>query len=459
MSDESSILAQFVARLAEEPLPTEVCERAKQSLADAVGVALRAATDAEMPPIFQRALRELYPEGRGPATFLGLGTGQPAVAAAWMNGALIHVLDFDDTHSRAGVHPGAPVIGAALAAAELADASGELLLRAIVAGYEATCRIGMALNPVNQYERGFHPTCTAGAFGAAAAAGLILGLTADQMLNAWGLTLSLASGSMQFLESGSWNKPIQVGWAAHNGLIAAQLSRAGLRGARWPLEGRYGLLHMCSDDTDATALIAGIGRNWMILETGVKVYPCCRFCHAALDGIIDIAVTEDLHPRDVTAIEIGLSSKALDLITQPRDRKLRPQTVVDAQFSMYWTAAAALCHRRLVWEDYEHLGDEGILALAGRVTTSLDREVDRALPDHWAARVSVSTARGTVQRFVLDPRGEPVLPVGWDGIAQKFSGLVGRYLGQQRCQDLLGAIRTLDSVASVRDLTGMIHLG
>ena len=152
--------------------------------------------------------------------------------AAFLNGALAHSLDFDDTHAAGSLHPGAPVIPAALAAGEMVGAPpAPTCWPAIVAGYEMTCRVALALPAGEHYDRGFHPTATCGAFGAAAAAARVFGLAAEQVEGALGTVLSQCAGSLQFLVNGAWTKRFQVGWAATNGLMAATLVREGFKGA------------------------------------------------------------------------------------------------------------------------------------------------------------------------------------------------------------------------------------
>src|SRR5690606_20530059 len=157
---------------------------------------------------------------------------------ALVNGTTAHSLDFDDTHAAGTLHPGAPVIPAALAAAEMVGADGKTVLAAIVAGYEVTCRLALSLPGGDHYDRGYLPTATCGAVGAAAAAARVFGLSASQVEDAFGIALSQAAGSLQFLASGAWTKRFQVGWSALNGLTAASLAREGFRGAGEALEGR-----------------------------------------------------------------------------------------------------------------------------------------------------------------------------------------------------------------------------
>src|SRR5579864_7195024 len=220
MSDETATLAAYVADLKFEDIPQEVRERAKALTLDFLGSAIRARRDAESTPSLLKMLGALGLDGTGEATVFGDGrTWSPAIAAL-LNGALGHSLDFDDTHADASLHPSAPVVPAAVAVGELVGAAGRDVLTAIVAGYEVCCRLGQALDPTSHYARGFHPTATAGTYGAAAAAGKLFGLSQKQIVAAFGVSGSQAAGSLQFLVNGAWNKRYQVGASAMNGVIA-----------------------------------------------------------------------------------------------------------------------------------------------------------------------------------------------------------------------------------------------
>src|SRR5471032_3295764 len=187
MADETATLAAYVANLKFADIPSEVLERAKVLTLDFLGSAIRARRDAESTPSLLKMLEALALDGSGQSTVFGdAKTWTPAVAAL-LNGALGHSLDFDDTHAASSLHPSAPVVPAALAAGELVGASGKAVLEAIIAGYEVCCRLGVALGPTAHYARGFHPTATAGTFGAAAAAGKVLGLDTAQLASAFGV--------------------------------------------------------------------------------------------------------------------------------------------------------------------------------------------------------------------------------------------------------------------------------
>src|SRR5215510_12284823 len=221
MAHETATLAAYVADLKYQDIPPEVLERAKVLTLDFLGSTIRASRDAESTPSLMKMLQALALDGKGEATVFGdTKTWTPAVAAL-LNGALGHSLDFDDTHADSSLHPSAPVVPAAFAVGEMVGASGRDVLTAIVAGYEVCCRLGNALDPTSHYARGFHPTATAGTYGAAAAAGKLFGLSEKQIISCFAVSGSQAAGPLQFLVNGGWYKRYEVGPAAMNGLVAA----------------------------------------------------------------------------------------------------------------------------------------------------------------------------------------------------------------------------------------------
>ena len=272
MANETATLAAYVANLKYEDIPENVLERAKALTLDFLGSAVRARSEAESTPSLLGMLATLGLDGKGEATVCGdARTYTPAIAAL-LNGALGHSLDFDDTHADSSLHPSAPVVPAAFAVGEIMGSSGRDVLTAIVAGYEVCCRLGNALDPTSHYAKGFHPTATAGTYGAAAAAAKLYKLSAEQIAAAFGVSGSQAAGSLQFLVNGAWNKRYQVGAAAMNGVVAASLAREGFIGATESVEGKHGLLVGYSDNAHPDKAVADLGRVYETMKIGVKPY-------------------------------------------------------------------------------------------------------------------------------------------------------------------------------------------
>ena len=196
-------LAEFAAGISYDTLPVEVRERVKALALDLIGITLRARNDAESTPAMIAAAARLGLAG-GACTVIGDAAGYAPPGAAMLNGTLAHSLDFDDTHASGSLHSGAPIMPAAFAAGEMAGADGKAVIAAIAAGYEVQIRLSLALDPAAHYDRGFHPTATCGAFGAAAAAGRLLGLEQEGYATEFGIVLSMAAGSMELMVPGAW---------------------------------------------------------------------------------------------------------------------------------------------------------------------------------------------------------------------------------------------------------------
>jgi 2-methylcitrate dehydratase PrpD len=232
--DITELLVRFCHQLSGERLPRDVVEKAKSHTLDFFGVASRGSlSDSSL--AIARFLQAL--KGIGEAVVVGTPLLAHPTYAALANGAFAHSLELDDVERESSLHPGVAVFPAALAAAELTQADGKRFIAAVVAGYEVTIRLGKALKPSAHYGRGFHPTATCGTFGAAVAAGKLLGLNEQQLLHAFGIAGSQAAGLMEFLADGAWTKRLHPGWAAHAGLIAALLAREGSPD-RGPSQGR-----------------------------------------------------------------------------------------------------------------------------------------------------------------------------------------------------------------------------
>src|SRR5690349_19989655 len=333
MANETATLTGYVADLKFEDIPPEVRERAKVLTLDFLGSAIRARRDAESTPSLLKMLEALALDTCGESTVFGDSkTWTPAVAAL-LNGALGHSLEFDDTHADSSLHPSAPVVPAAFAVGEMVGASGRDVLTAIVAGYEVCCRLGNALDPTSHYARGFHPTATAGTYGAAAAAGKLFGLSQEQIISAFGVSGSQAAGSLQFLVNGAWNKRYQVGGAAMNGVIAATLARNDFVGSTEAVEGKHGLLVGYSDNAHPDKAVSSLGTMYDTTKTGVKPYPSFRYSHAALDAIVAMRREHNLTPDQIKRVEVGLHLISITLSFDAVTIR-HPRSVVGGLFSM-----------------------------------------------------------------------------------------------------------------------------
>lgn len=442
-------LTQFVTGISYAALPDEVRARVKALLLDLTGIMVRARHQAESTPSMIAAAGRLGLRG-GACAVVGDADGYTPPGAAMLNGTLAHSLDFDDTHASASLHPSAPIVPAALAAAEMTGADGKALIAAIVAGYEVQIRLSLALDPAAHYDRGFHPTATCGAFGAAAAAGRLFELDAEGHAHALGIVLSMSAGSMQYLVNGAWTKRSHVGHAAMCGLIAATLAREGYQGASESLEGKWGFLHAYAPASDPKKAVAELGRRWETMKIAVKPYPSCRYGHAPLDGILALARKHRIKPDEVEEVAVGVPESGWKLIGDPEPAKQSPKSVVDGQFSMAFCAAVALRKGSFAWDDYaHHLADSATLALCKRVKTRVDPRAQVDFPGEMSGSVKIRTARGTFETYVHVPKGEPANFLTAAELRAKFDGLTGPYLSARRRDELAGAILALEQAIDI----------
>lgn len=422
--DETRTLVEHCHAVGRRPLPEPVAAYARLLLLDYLGVASAGAGMEESSRIARGVAREMG--GAPEASAFGLPERVPAAMAAFVNAVTEHSIEMDDTHSAASSHPGVVVWSAALAVAERVGARGDALLPAAAAGYEMACRAGYACAPPSQYQRGFHPTSTSGAFGAAVAAACLLDLPAAAMLNAVGIAGSFASGNMEYLAQGTLTKRVQPGQAAHAGILAALLARGGFTGPATILEGEFGYLHAYSDASVPARLTDRLGETWEIQQTGIKAFGCCRYMQSPMEAALRAVRGQAWKPEQVKAIRAGLVSAGWGLVADPIDQKYAPKTRVDAQFSLPFGVATALVHGRATVNEFREpqLKDPVLLGLARKVSIHHDEALDRAYPALWPSWCEVHLDSGRVLRGTVNTtKGEPENPVTPAEVREKFDTL------------------------------------
>ena len=444
--------AEFCEQLRYEDLPHDVIKRTKLLILDTVGIIIRARHDAESTSSLVSAIEKLEMSNGSCQVFSDNKSYSPS-AAALLNGTLAHSLDFDDTHAEASLHSSAPILAAALAAAEMNKSSGQQLITACVVGYEIQIRLGLAGGSSSHYKKGFHPTATCGIFGAAAAAGYLMGLTKEQYISAFGIALSQSAGSMQFLTDGAWTKRSHVGQAAQNGLSCAIMAAEGFKGPSKAFEGQWGYFHSYASGGDMEKAIDGLGKKFETLNLGVKPYPSCRYSHAAIDGIIELKNELGFSTAELDDIDIGLSETALNIIGYPLSDKQNPKSVVDGQFSMPFCAAVTVKSGGLKWDDYKnHLNDRDTLSLCNKIKVSPDKDAEECCPEYMSAKVKVVVKGKKYEKFVKIPKGEPENFMEDSEFISKFRSLTEPYLSNERIDQLTGSMLKLDQSNNINSI-------
>ena len=452
MENMTEKFAEFCEQLRYEDLPHDVIKRTKLLILDTVGIIIRARHDAESTSSLVSAIEKLEMSNGSCQVFSDNKSYSPS-AAALLNGTLAHSLDFDDTHAEASLHSSAPILAAALAAAEMNKSSGQQLITACVVGYEIQIRLGLAGGSSSHYKKGFHPTATCGIFGAAAAAGYLMGLTKEQYISAFGIALSQSAGSMQFLTDGAWTKRSHVGQAAQNGLSCAIMAAEGFKGPSKAFEGQWGYFHSYASGGDMEKAVDGLGKKFETLNLGVKPYPSCRYSHAAIDGIIELKNELGFSTAELDDIDIGLSETALNIIGYPLSDKQNPKSVVDGQFSMPFCAAVTVKSGGLKWDDYKnHLNDSDTLSLCNKIKVSPDKDAEECCPEYMSAKVKVVVKGKKYEKFVKIPKGEPENFMEDSEFISKFRSLTEPYLSNERIDQLTGSMLKLDQSNNINSI-------
>lgn len=448
----TAILARHAAQVRFEDLPPGAVRAAKRSLIDAIGVSLAASGLGEGCAAFADEAREA---GQGPCTVLGFGFTAPPLAAALANGALAHALDFEDVYDGAPIHPNAALVPAALAVAEAkGGVSGPDLLAALAVGCDLVCRLGLALR-TNPDAKGFYPPPILGSFGAAAAAGRVLGLTAAQMEDAFALTLGQAIASSQFKTTpDSMVRAVRDAFAAHAGALSARLASRGVRGFEGAFEGKAGFYALYGGgDFDAAVLLGDLGKRFEGERVGFKPWPACRGTHAAIEGALALAEAHNLRPDDIA--EVVLTGAALmTMLAEPVAQKQAPATAIDAKFSLPFTVAVALVHREVTLERYfaPGLADREVLKLAKRVRFEVEERFT-GLAASVAGTIAIRLTNGRVLKASrISPLGAPDNPLSDEDLRGKFLACAAHAARPVDAEAFLARVEALESAADVSGL-------
>jgi 2-methylcitrate dehydratase PrpD len=436
----SGRIAEFAFQ--EREIPEGVAACAIDHILDAIGVGL-AASSLPTSAGWHAAVRAL---GAGEeAGALGFAGRLPAPSAALLNGALIHSLEYDDTHTASIVHGSAVVVAAALAAVQRHGASGAELVRAVVAGWEVMIRMGLAAPGAFQ-RRGFQVTAVGGPFVAALLATLVARTSPREAMDAMGIAGSQAGGVFEFLVEGATVKAMHPGWAAHAGLVAAELAAGGMTGPTTIFEGKHGFYRLYAGDEEAPARLAGLldslGSRWLLLEASLKGYPCCHYLHSFLEAA-ERLYRGGVGAESISAIDCEVPEEEAMLICEPWERKLAPVSGYEAKFSLPYALAVMLCRGEINVATFAGAAsDRAALALAQRVRWRPWR--GSGFPQRFAAKLSVQLRDGKRrEELVPQVRGSPERPFTREEIDAKFSANAALRLGKTGARELREAIRAL----------------
>ena len=418
-------LARFIVNHRYADIPQKVQHEAARSFLNWVGCAVGASRHETV----ENALAALS-EFSGPreATVLGRGDRLDIMLAALMNGTTSHTFDFDDTHLKTVIHPSGPVASAILALAERKPVKGEDFLHAFILGVETECRIGNAVYP-SHYDVGWHITATTGVFGAAAAAGRLLGLSEQQMVWALGIAATQSSGLREMF--GTMVKPMHPGNAARNGLLAALLASKNFTSAEQGIEGRRGFANVLATQRNFAEITEKLGETWEISLNTYKPYACGIVEHPAIDGCVQLRNEHKLKAEDIESVALKVHPLVLELT----GRKT-PQTGLEGKFSVYHSSAVAIVHGAAGEEQYSDavVRDARIMSLRDRVTATVDRAIHE---DQVHVAIKLKDGR-TLEKYIEHVVGSLGKPMSDADLEAKFRGLAEGILAKAETDRLIG---------------------
>ena len=446
----ASRVAEWAFHVDWSDVPEVVRERAALHVLDCVGLGFACSRD-DFAGIAAAALTD-----PGPASIIGMSQQLSMRDAALMNGILIHGLDFDDTHPAGVIHASASSLPAAMAVAENRHLKGSDLLLGYLIGVEVSSRVGIGARG-GFHAKGFHPTGLAGAFGSVVAAARLRGLGIDALAAAQGIVGSLASGSLQFLDTGAWTKRMHPGWAASTALTAVHFAAAGWEAPPDVYEGRFGLYasHVPDDyEVDPEAVVRGLGEDWELLRVAIKPFPACHFTHAFADATIGIVEQYDLKPDDIADVVCLVPEPIIPIVCEPMQAKLKPRSDYDAKFSLPYVVGAAAVKRRFTLSELDApaLVDTATLAVASRVRYEVDPE--STYPEFFCGEVVLTTKDGRVFRHRESVnRGAGDRPLSSSEIQRKFMDNVevvtSRAVGQCVLESIMGLAEAQDAAVNI----------
>ena len=418
----SEQLADFALSLRQQDIPSDVAQLARLHTLDALGVGIAASAG----PVQRRMCDSLlqFNKQTGGSTVLGSAAQANGAIAALLNGSFIHALEYDDTHMESIVHGSAVLVPAALAAAEQNQLTLGELVRLVTVGWEVLVRVGLA-SPGAFQRRGFQVTSVGGALVSALMAGLAAGATRQVLVSAQGIAGSQASGIFEFLSEGATVKALHPGWAAHAGLMAAQLADAGMTGPSTVYEGRFGLYNTYTDDHGAgDALkreLASLGQRWTLREAAFKLFPCCHYIHPFLEGVQQLG-SQQILPGDIEQVECWVPQGAAAIICEPWSRKQSPAIPNEAKYSLPYCMALAFLGMPITAEHF--LADEvsaEAVAFAQKISWAPMLNAD--FPKKFEAEIRLKLRGGQEIKVRVDQvKGSAERPASVEEIRAKFVG-------------------------------------
>ncbi|MBQ9881194.1 MAG: MmgE/PrpD family protein [Synergistes sp.] len=448
--DANYSFAENVVNTKFEDLPQNIVDIAKMDILDTLGVAYAGHIEAGGDQLAELAGKW---GGAPESTLIGYGMKTSAPLAALVNGTLAHSLDYDDVTMSTG-HIGVMIVPTAFAVAQsVGNVSGKDFITAVVLGNDVACRLGEASKPLSMGP-GWLYTPLYGVFAATAVAGKLLGLTEEQMVNAFGIAYAQAAGNRQTIIDGAISKRMAAGMSCRAGVFSAYAASMGITGAKDCFEGRFGLFNVYhGGDYKPEYLTRDLGKYFTIQNVCFKRFPSCTATETPIEATLELVKEHGIRPEDVESITVHVSEHSRTCC-QPLAQKQHPRVVVDAQFSIPWTVATAMIKGGVTFDDMteEAIKVQEVLDLAAKVTPLVDVEVPGGVAA-FPGIVEIKTKDGKLYSRREDvAKGNCKKPLSWDELADKFRGCMNygrKPMSTQSSERIIEAVHSLENVDDV----------
>jgi 2-methylcitrate dehydratase PrpD len=454
--DVAFTLADNIVKVEYDQLPLESIDMTKKDILDVLGTMIAGSAALGVEEV-GGLIKEWG--GKKESTVVAFDCMVPSPNAALVNATMGHALDYDDGHDGAVAHAAVSVVPASFAVAERrGKVNGKEFITAVALGMDLLCRMGLATK-VTLRESGWVYTSIYGYFGATAAAGKILGLDTEKMVNAFGIAYSQTAGNFQAMADAVLTKRMQPGFAAKSGVLSALLAQRGITGARNSMEGQYGLYNVyLRGQFDPLILTSQLGKAFEVTNIGFKPYPSCGYTHGPIYATLNLVLEHNIGPEDVRQINISTGENAGDLCT-PLERKRRPETIPDAQFSIPYTIATAVVKRKVGISEFtlESIQDPRVLKIAQLVTPRILPELTRREVE--PAIVEIETKDGNrYSRREEFRKGSPRNPMTTDELTNKFRDCAVHGKKELSKRKIEKAIQLVNELEKVDDVSKIIQL-
>ena len=446
-------LADFIVMTTYEDVPKEALELAKRSFLDTLGITLGGSVE-EGPRILSRFVKES--DGHPVASLVGQGLKSTARSAALVNGTAGDTIGFSDISVINMNHPSVAVCPAIWALAEQYRSPGKDVILAHIIGVEIADKIGGGIKPLFQ-QKGWHPLCVLGTFGATAAAGKLLALDSITIANALGIAGEQASG----IRGSKGSMAYGAGRAAENGVVAARLAKMGFTGTPTIMETRDGFLQTFGEGADGQAILEHLGDPFEFMAPGItlKPYPSCTCTHTAIKGALSLREEHEIAPEEVESVVCSVSPRVADILKFPD-----PQSKFEAKYSMPYCVATALIDGRVVITSFsdEKLGDQRARELMKRVTMTISPELAKLgyNPEiaPYGCTVTIRLKSGEERTCRVDKGPwEPETPPSWDELIEKYRSCASLVLKPQEIEESIEIIRNLERAESLGRLMDIVR--